>query len=604
MKRWGLDMSFVTAAPEQVQATAQGLAGIRSTLTQASATVVAPTTGVVAAAQDEVSAGVAAFFGAFGQEYQFISAQTQAFHEQFVNLLNAGAAAYLGTEVANAEQNLLGAANGPIQGLLGQSAGATAGMNRVVGAAASGSTAGPVAHLILGGGGGLGPILGGTPVGRGITGAVTALQNAGPATLLSGQPGAVLPTLPGKVAGVPAALTGLELSLAHAALRAAASTSLASVEGPYQTLFANTAANLQALGGAIAANPAPVLDQLVANEIGYAQTIATGVEFVIQNFPAVLASLPANIQAAVQALLAFNPAPYMQQFIDNQIAYAQIIAMSLQNAAHDFGTGLMALPAAFQSAFQALRTGDIAGAVTDVAQGFVNLVVTGVDVTSTGSITVAPGVTASVTPAGTLGDLLPILTIPGMRAQNFTNLLPPGSIPAQISQNFTNVIDTVTDTSLTAQALLAIRLIPPSATLSVTVNAGLQTALIIDAVGAPYNAAGALGSSITTFVDEWQTGDLTGAIDTVIDAPAVVTNSFLNGQSTLPLSFDISGFPATVNLPLNGILVPPTGYTASVNTGVPAIGTITVPVGGTPISGLATGLLVFAPEQLALAITP
>jgi hypothetical protein len=26
--------------------------------------------------------------------------------------------------------------------------------------------------------------------------------------------------------------------------------------------------------------------------------------------------------------------------------------------------------------------------------------------------------------------------------------------------------------------------------------------------------------------------------------------------------------------------------------------------GGTPLSGLATGLLVFAPEQLALAITP
>jgi hypothetical protein len=61
-------MSFVTAAPAQVQAAAQGLAGIRSTLAQASASVAAPTTGVVAAAQDEVSAGVAAFFGAFGQE--------------------------------------------------------------------------------------------------------------------------------------------------------------------------------------------------------------------------------------------------------------------------------------------------------------------------------------------------------------------------------------------------------------------------------------------------------------------------------------------------------------------------------------------------------
>jgi hypothetical protein len=44
-------------------------------------------------------------------------------------------------------------------------------------------------------------------------------------------------------------------------------------------------------------------------------------------------------------------------------------------------------------------------------------------------------------------------------------------------------------------------------------------------------------------------------------------------------------------------------YTASI-TGVPVVGTITVPVGGTPISGLATGLLIYAPEQLALAISP
>jgi len=58
-----------------------------------------------------------------------------------------------------------------------------------------------------------------------------------------------------------------------------------------------------------------------------------------------------------------------------------------------------------------------------------------------------------------------------------------------------------------------------------------------------------------------------------------------------------------VNFPLNGILVPQTVYTASI-AGVPVVGTITVPVGGTPISGLATGLLIYAPEQLALAISP
>jgi len=381
----------------------------------------------------------------------------------------------------------------------------------------------------------------------------------------------------------------------------AASTSVATIAGPYQTLFQHTAANLQILGNAISANPAPFLQQVITNQMGYAQAIAAGLENIIQNFPAVLANLPADIQAVVQALLAFNAAPYVQQFIANQMAYAQIVATSLQNSAQDFGAGLQALPASFQSAFQTLQTGDVAGAVTNVAQGFLGLLAPGVDVTTTGMINVAPGITATVTPTGTVGDLLPILTIPGMMGQNFTNLLPPGSIPAQMSQNLTNVLDTLADTSLAAQVLLTTTIFPPSANLSVNLNAGLPVALTIEALGAPYNGAGAFGSSVTTFVDELQTGDPIGAIGTVIDTPAVVTDAFLNGQSTLPLAFDISGFPATVNLPLNGLFVPPTAYTASVNT---PIGTITAPVGGTPISGLATGLLVYAPEQLALAITP
>jgi hypothetical protein len=571
-------MSFVTAAPAQVQAAAQGLAGIRSTLAQASASVAAPTTGVVAAAQDEVSAGVAAFFGAFGQEYQFISAQTQALHEQYVNLLNAGAAAYLGTEVANAEQNLLGE-SAVMSGV-------------VVGAAASGSSAVSAARLILGaGGGGLGPVLGGTPMGRSISGAVTALRNGGPATLLSGQPGKGLPTLPGNIAGLPAALTGFERSLAPAAMRTAASTSLAGVEGPYQTLVANTAANLQALGSAILANPAPFLDQLVINQAGYAQTIATGLQAFIQNLPAELANVPANIQAAVQALLAFNPAPYVQQFIDNQIAYAQIIATSLQNAAHDFGTGLMALPAAFQSAFQALQTGDIAGAVGDIGQGFANLFFTGFAVQQT-------GLTFDVSLMGAIGDLLPILTIPGQMAQNFTNLLPAGTIPAQISQNFTNVIDTLTDTSITA----TVTAVP----LSLSATLGLPMALTFDAVGAPVNALSALGSSTTVFVDAVQAGNSTAAIGALIDAPVVITNGLLNGEMTVsvpvPVSIPLVVKSMALNISLDGILVPQQALTATVT---PFFGSpFNLPVSGTPLGGIVPGLLVYAPEQLALAITP
>ena len=95
-------MSFVTAAPELVQAAAQDLAGIRLSLIEASASVAVPTTGVVPAAADEVSAGVAALFGNFGQEFQAASAQAQAFHAEFVNAMNAGAAAYVSTEAANA----------------------------------------------------------------------------------------------------------------------------------------------------------------------------------------------------------------------------------------------------------------------------------------------------------------------------------------------------------------------------------------------------------------------------------------------------------------------------------------------------------------------
>src|SRR5271156_4032122 len=101
-------MSFVIAAPEMVTAAAEDLAGIRSALGEAAVAAAAPTTGVAGAAGDEVSTAVSALFGEHGQEFQALSAQAAAFHEDFVSLLNGGAAAYLSTEIANIEQTLLG----------------------------------------------------------------------------------------------------------------------------------------------------------------------------------------------------------------------------------------------------------------------------------------------------------------------------------------------------------------------------------------------------------------------------------------------------------------------------------------------------------------
>src|ERR1700684_2026676 len=110
-------MSFVIAAPELVQGAAQSLAGIRSSLAQATTAAAGPTTGIAAAAQDEVSIAIAGLFGNHAQEFQALSAQAQGFHAQFVTAMNGSAAAYVGAEAAG--QTLMSAAAAPAQALFG-----------------------------------------------------------------------------------------------------------------------------------------------------------------------------------------------------------------------------------------------------------------------------------------------------------------------------------------------------------------------------------------------------------------------------------------------------------------------------------------------------
>ena len=67
-------MSFVTTQPEALSAAATSLQGIGSGLNAQNAAAAAPTTGVVPAAADEVSALTAAQFVAHAQLYQAVSA--------------------------------------------------------------------------------------------------------------------------------------------------------------------------------------------------------------------------------------------------------------------------------------------------------------------------------------------------------------------------------------------------------------------------------------------------------------------------------------------------------------------------------------------------
>jgi hypothetical protein len=95
-------MSFVTTQPEMLALAAGDLQGIGAAMAAGNMASAAPTTGVVPAAADEVSALTAAQFAAHAQMYQAVSAQAAAIHEMFVNTLGTSAGSYAATEVANA----------------------------------------------------------------------------------------------------------------------------------------------------------------------------------------------------------------------------------------------------------------------------------------------------------------------------------------------------------------------------------------------------------------------------------------------------------------------------------------------------------------------
>ncbi len=96
-------MSSLNVIPEMVSAASGNLQNLGSALRSANAAAASQTTAIVAPATDEVSSAISAVLGAYGQEFQAISAQAATFHDEFVNSLSGGAAQYLGAEAANAQ---------------------------------------------------------------------------------------------------------------------------------------------------------------------------------------------------------------------------------------------------------------------------------------------------------------------------------------------------------------------------------------------------------------------------------------------------------------------------------------------------------------------
>ncbi|MBW0011855.1 PE-PPE domain-containing protein [Mycobacterium sp.] len=130
-------MSYLLAAPETLASTAAEVGSIGSAITAAGSNASGPTTGLVAAAQDEVSAAIANLFGVYGRQYQAALSRAATFQDQFAQALAAAGSAYAEIEGANA-------------GLLGGAGGGAGGLS-VLASPAQSASGDPLYALIMGG---------------------------------------------------------------------------------------------------------------------------------------------------------------------------------------------------------------------------------------------------------------------------------------------------------------------------------------------------------------------------------------------------------------------------------------------------------------------
>jgi hypothetical protein len=119
-------MSYLAAAPEFLARAASDLSNIGWQLIAANAAATAPTTAMVPAAGDEISAAITSLFAGQARAYQALNSQAAAFHAQFVQTLNGAGGSYAAAEAANGsrlqtvEQDALAVVNAPTNALLGR----------------------------------------------------------------------------------------------------------------------------------------------------------------------------------------------------------------------------------------------------------------------------------------------------------------------------------------------------------------------------------------------------------------------------------------------------------------------------------------------------
>ncbi len=161
-----------------------------------------------------------------------------------------------------------------------------------------------------------------------------------------------------------------------------------------------------------------------------------------------------------------DPAPILKQILINQLGYANTTVSALSTAGSSLVTALQALPPAFGQAGQQLAAGDISGGINTAYQAVVSLVL-------------QPGLA---------------LLISGVL-----------DIPGKIAQNITNVV----------------KLAP-----------GILIGVGFSALATAFSVESAFGDTAQAVYNGVRAGNLGAALNAIVNAPAVLTNAFLNGYNT------------------------------------------------------------------------
>jgi hypothetical protein len=151
-------MENLVTAPELLASTAAEVEEIGSAIADANANAAGPTTRLVAAAEDEVSAAIAKLFAGYGQQYRAVLTQATAFHDKFAQTLAAAGNTYAQAEAGNVAvlnggaSNALGALGARIQTLLGLTpTGGGSGGTSALTATVNTASGDPLVALVMGG---------------------------------------------------------------------------------------------------------------------------------------------------------------------------------------------------------------------------------------------------------------------------------------------------------------------------------------------------------------------------------------------------------------------------------------------------------------------